>query len=304
MPTRRSQGMLGLIRAHKKLAAAVSRDVLQMELPLEAVARMRLRGTTAAVVQGFPMPALTVFPSTRAAQEGIILHLHGGAYVSGKMMQCRALISPICAWAGVPAFTFTYRLSPQHPYPAQLEDAMASWQYLLDQGYAPDKIILVGESAGGNLALALTMALKEQGKPLPGGLALLSPWVDLAQRGESYRTLAQVDATLNAEELMAAAVGFAGGRELTDPKISPVYGSFEGFPPVEIHCGTQEILLSDSENLEAALLRDGVEVHLMRWAGMCHVFQAFGFEESKESNRLIGAFVRRCIVKTQERPEK
>ena len=121
--------------------------------------------------------------------------------------------------------------------------------------------------------------------------------MDLAQRGESYRTLQDVDATLNAGGLMESALQFAGSSErLQSPEISPLYGDFTGFPPTLIHCGTSEILLSDSEGLERAMLRDGVDARLVRWAGMCHVFKAFGFEESKASNRQIGLFLRRCLA--------
>ena len=297
MPTRKSQGMLGLIRSHKQLAARFSRDVImRIDPPVETVAKLRTNGTTARAVPGLAMPALLVTPRQRVVEDGAILHLHGGAYVSGGIMQCRALISPICAAAGARARTFCYRLAPRHPNPAQVEDALRAYQSLRDQGYPPDKIALVGESAGGNLALALTLRLREMGEKLPAGLALLSPWVDLKQTGDSYRTLRDQDATLNGEELLRCAIQFAGSRErLADPDISPLYADFTGFPPTLIHCGTQEILLSDSERLERALLRDGVDARLVRWAGMCHVFQAFGFEESKASNRQIGLFLRSCL---------
>lgn len=297
MPTKRSQEMLNLIRSHKKMAGNIGRNYLmKVDPPAETVARLRVNGTTAEMVRGLPFEAIMVTPQKINREDAVILHLHGGAYVSGGMLQCRALISPICAAAGLRAMTFTYHLAPQHKYPVQLQEARGAYQYLLDQGYAPERIALVGESAGGNLALELTLKLREEGKKLPAALALLSPWTDLAQTGESYRTLKDEDATLNAEELMEAAIGFAGSKDrLKDADISPVYADFTGFPPVLIHCGTSEILLSDSEMLESAMIRDGVDVRLFRWVGMCHVFQAFGFEESKASNRQIGEFLLRCV---------
>ncbi|MBR1585795.1 MAG: alpha/beta hydrolase [Clostridia bacterium] len=297
MPTKRSQGMLSLIRANKKWAMGLGNDILmQIDPPLDKVAKLRVNDTTAVQAENLGMPGLLVYPHTRLFSDGAILHLHGGAYISGGILQCRALISPICAFSGVPALTFSYRLAPQHPYPAQLEDAARAYRWLIGRGYDPRRIVLVGESAGGNLALALALRLRDAGEPLPAGIALLSPWVDLAQQGKSYRMLQEVDATLNAEALMESALAFAGSADrLTDPAISPVYADFTGFPPVEIHCGTSEILLSDSENLENALLRDGVNAHLIRWEGMCHVFQAFGFEESKASNIQIGAFIQKCL---------
>ena len=299
MPTKRSQGMLGLIRSHKRFATGIGNNVMQIEPSAKTVARLRMYGTRAVETPSLGMPGLMVYPHTRLISRGAILHLHGGAYVSGGLMQCRAIISPICAAAGTPALTFSYRLAPEYPYPAQLEDALRAWRYLRDAGF--ENIVFVGESAGGNLALALALKLRDLGERLPCGIALMSPWVDLAQRGDSYRTLAQLDATLNAEELLASAIAFAGSKErLADPAVSPLYADFHGFPPVEIHCGTHEILLSDSETLERNMLRDGVDVHLIRWAGMCHVFQAFGFDESRASNQHLGAFVLRCLAGKEE----
>lgn len=297
MPTRKSQDVLDLIRAHKKLASNVSNGMLmKIDAPADRVAKMRVAGTTAKLADGLDMPAVMILPKEMQIDDAAILHMHGGAYVSGGLLQSRALISPIAAEAGVRALTFSYRLAPQHPYPAQLEDAYRAYQWLLDAGYSPKKIALVGESAGGNLALALTLRLRAEGKALPAALALLSPWVDLLQTGESFETLKEIDATLNAEELMQSAIQFAGGRErLASPEISPVYADFSGFPPTLIHCGTHEILLSDSEMLERAMLRDGVDAHMVRWEGMCHVFQAFGFEESKASNQQIGLFLNRHL---------
>jgi len=305
MPSKKSQGMLHMIRAHKRLVAGISNNVLNIDPPIERVARSHMVGTSAEIIRDFPLPALMVSPRETVIENGCILHLHGGAYLSGGLLQCRVLIGPICASSGVRAMTFSYRLAPEHKYPAQLEDALAAYQFLLDQGYSADRIVLVGESAGGNLALSLTRRLRDQGQALPAGLALLSPWADLTQSGESYRTLRDVDATLDPEELYAAGITFAGSEaRLADPDISPLFADFHGFPPTAIHCGTHEILLSDSESLEYRMLAHGVNAHLIRWEGMCHVFQAFGFEESRASNIQLGAFVRACLEgKLQRIPE-
>lgn len=297
MPSKRSQDMLDMIRAHKKMASGIGNGwLMKVDAPAGAVARLHMRGTTGATVDGLDMPAVMVTPDKVEVSDAAILHMHGGAYVSGGLLQCRTLISPICAAAGMRALTFSYRLAPQYPYPAQLEDALRAYRYLRDAGTSLRKIAFVGESAGGNLALALALHLREMGEEMPAAIALLSPWVDLAQTGESYTALSEVDATLDAEELMKNAISFAGSKErLMEAEISPVYANFTGFPPVLIHCGTREILLSDSEMLERAMLRDGVEAQLVRWEGMCHVFQAFGFEESKAANRQIGQFLKKHL---------
>ena len=296
MPSRRSQDILGLIRSHKKVASRVSQNfVMKLEPSVELAARMRIGATTAVVVPQLRFPALRVSPRRVEKKDAVLLHLHGGAYMSGGLLQSRTLMAPICAAARMRALIFSYRLSPRYPYPAQLQDALQAYDYLVATGYDPERIFFVGESAGGNLALSLCRELRRQGRPLPGALALLSPWADLAQQGESYRALREVDATLDPDELMQNGIDFAAGRALTDPDISPVYGDFSGFPPTQIHCGTSEILLSDSLLLEKAMQRDGVDAQLIRWEGMCHVFQAFGFEESKASIGQIGMFLQKQL---------
>lgn len=299
MPSRRSQDMLGLIRSHKQIASAVNHSwIMTLDPPLELVSKLRLGGTSAAPLNGLGLPGILVEPKLIQIQDAVILHLHGGAYVSGGILQCRALISPICTASGVRAATFSYRLAPKFPYPAQLEDALTVYHFLRGQGYPGKRMIFVGESAGGNLALELAMRLRDTGEEMPAALVLLSPWTDLAQRGESYQTLQTVDATLDAKELLENAVAYAGSRErLDDPDISPLYADLAGLPPVQIHCGTHEILLSDSEEMERRLQSAGVEAQLIRWAGMCHVFQAFGFDESRASIQQIGAFIRRQLEK-------
>ncbi len=302
MPSRKSQGTLGLLRAHKKAQATVSNDlVMGLNLPADIVARIRMYHTTARPMGGLGMPALMVEPDETADAGCALLHLHGGAYTSGGLLQCRAVISPVCAEAKLPALTFSYRLAPRWPYPAQLEDALKAYDCLIAMGYAPDKIAFVGESAGGNLALALALKLKHSGRPLPAALALMSPWTDPLQTGESYRTLMKTDPTLDEEELMRSALAFASGSEevLKDPMISVKDADFTGFPPTQIHVGTSEILLSDAEALDRKMDADGVQCQLVRWEGMCHVFQIFGFEESRLSYRMIGKFLRERLYENE-----
>ena len=297
MPSQRSQKTLGLIRAHKRAASALSRSwIMRLDPTAKSVARLRMVGTRAENIEVLGMPAVMILPQHIAVEDAVILHMHGGAYVSGGILQSRAIASPVCAAAQVRTLTFSYRLAPRDPYPAQLEDAYRAYCYLRGQGYVPGQIAFMGESAGGNLALALAAKLRDQGEEMPAAIALMSPWADLAQLGDSYEKLVDVDATLDAEDLMKSAIAFAGSpSRLTDGDISPVYADFTGFPPVQMHCGTHEILLSDSEQLEKAMLRDGVQAQLFRWVGMCHVFQAFGFEESRASAHQIGLFLRQHL---------
>jgi acetyl esterase/lipase len=298
MPSKRSQDMLDMIQAHKKMASDFSNGwLMKVDAPAGAVARLHVRGTTGTAVAGLDMPAVMVTPDKLEIPDAVILHMHGGAYVSGGLLQCRTLISPICAATGARALTFSYRLAPQYPYPAQLEDALRAYRYLTNAGVSPRKIAFVGESAGGNLALALALCLRDAGEEMPAAIALLSPWVDLAQTGESYEALSGVDATLDKDGLLKSAVDFAGSEKGSGTReFLPSTLTLPVFPPTLIHCGTREILLSDSEMLNHAMLRDGVEAQLVRWEGMCHVFQAFGFEESKAANWQIGQFLKKHLM--------
>lgn len=299
MPSRRSQRMLNLMRSNRRFFQSISGQALEMvNLSDEGVAELNVFGTKGRLLDGANVPALLVLPRRVISEGAVLLHMHGGAYVSGNLLQARMVISPISAAAKLQGVTFAYRLSPEFPYPAQLEDAMSVYRMLLQNGAKPERIGLVGESAGGNLALALTLKLRELGEPLPGALCLLSPWTDPAQTGKSYTTLREVDATLNAEEILESAIGFVGGdvEKFKDPMISPIYADFTGFPPTQIHVGESELLFSDSETLAAHMRRDGVSVSLIRWAGMPHVFQVYGFDESRASIKTMGSFLASTLV--------
>lgn len=294
MPSKISQLMLNFMREHPAIfRSSKAGVVMDAEPSQQVIESLKLGGTRVQMLDDAPMPAMWVTPRRDAQPRKVLLHLHGGAYVSGGLLQAHAVIAPICAQSGIRALTFAYRLAPEFPYPAQLDDALVMYRYLLNLGYAPDDIALVGESAGGNLALALAMRLRELGEKLPVCLCLLSPWCDLKQMGESYVRNSRIDATLNAATLYESALAFAGGDEklLDDPMLCPVKADFHGFPPTQIHCGTGELLQSDSQTLRDRMRADGVPVQLIEWEGMCHVFQIFHFEESRLSIKMISAFL-------------
>ena len=293
MPTKRSQFILGAIRSNRALFDMLSNRMMHMDAPADRVAGMPMLGTTGKLQNAGEIPAILVSPGCLMDESTIILHMHGGAYVSGGLLQARVLASHIAAATCLNVVTFAYRLAPEYPYPAQLNDAMAVYSHLLSQGYTPAKIAFTGESAGGNLALALALKLKAEGLPMPACIALLSPWGDVEMTGDSYRELAGIDPTLDLDTIREAALGFVGGDRslMRDPLVSPIHADFHGFPPVQIHVGTKELLLSDAEILAAAMRRDDVPVTLMCWEGMCHVFQVFGFPESRLSMKEIGRFI-------------
>ena len=307
MPSRRSQRALDIMRSNRRFFQTASSKMLELvDLPDEGVAELNIYGTKGRLMKDKEsrMTALLVQPRRVLTNDAVLLHFHGGAYVSGNLLQARMVISPIAAEAKLQGVTFSYRLAPEYPYPAQLEDALEVYRMVLRYGARPERIGFVGESAGGNLAIALTLKLREMGETLPGALCLLSPWTDPAQTGESYRTLREVDATLNPDELMQSSLDFVGGdpEKFKDPMVSPIYADFTGFPPTQIHVGESELLLSDSKTLYHAMRRDGVEASFLRWVGMPHVFQIYGFEESRASIKTMGDFLSTTLTVRRRGP--
>lgn len=215
----------------------------------------------------------------------VLLYCHGGGYSTGSCLYGRTLTAKLAATTSMDVLSFDYRLAPEHPYPAALEDAMKVWNYLMLLGYGARDIILVGDSAGGNLALALTLKLRDEKRLLPRGLVLMSPWTDLTSSGETHRTNAQVDPVLDKEYIDRMIEAYTAGNEeeLQNPYISPLFGKFEGFPPTYIQVGENEILLSDSIELHRKMVEANVSVRLDHFEGMWHVFQMSPFKTAYEA---------------------
>lgn len=213
----------------------------------------------------------------------VILHCHGGGYSTGSSLYARTLTSKLAASTSMDVLCFDYRLAPEHPYPAATEDAMKAWNYLMLLGYGARDVILTGDSAGGNLALSLALRLKAEGRLLPRGLVLLSPWTDLTSSGKSFQTRAEVDPVLDSAYIDRMVRAYAEGKDLRDPYISPLFGRFEGFPPTYIQVGENEILLSDSKRLHQAFVEANVSVKMDTYPGMWHVFQMSPVKAAKEA---------------------
>jgi epsilon-lactone hydrolase len=224
----------------------------------------------------------------------VILHLHGGGYVMGSCDSHRALTSGVAVACGMQAALPEYRLAPEHPFPAALEDAVAAYSALLEDGFTPDRIVLLGDSAGGGLTLATMCALRDAGTPLPAAAVLLSPWTDMTFSGESLRTRADVDPWLTPELLDPMRQRFAGSVDPRDPRISPLFADLHGLPPMLVHVGDQEILLSDSTRLVERAKEANVAVELEVWPEVWHVFQLFApvLPDANEALSKIGVFVR------------
>ena len=213
----------------------------------------------------------------------VILYCHGGGYSTGSSLYARTLTGKLAMSTSMDVLSFDYRLAPEHPYPAATQDAMRVWNYLMLLGYGARDIILAGDSAGGNLALSLTLKLKEEGRLLPRGLVLMSPWTDLTSSGKSHDSKAEIDPVLNASYLAEMIRNYASGQDLENPLISPLFGSYEGFPPTYIQVGGNEILMDDSVMLYKKLLKANVSVKLDVFKGMWHVFQMSPFKTAYEA---------------------
>ncbi|NBJ92832.1 alpha/beta hydrolase [Parablautia muri] len=203
----------------------------------------------------------------------VILYCHGGGYSTGSRLYARTLTTKMASSTSMDVLCFDYRLAPENPYPAAMEDAMRAWNYLMLLGYGARDVIVAGDSAGGNMALSLVLKLKEEERLLPRGLMLMSPWSDLTSSGETHQSRAEVDPVLDAEYLDRMIHNYVEGQDLKNPMISPLFGDFAGFPPTYIQVGNNEILLSDSTMLHKKLIEANVSVKLDVFDGMWHVFQ-------------------------------
>jgi acetyl esterase/lipase len=222
----------------------------------------------------------------------MILYLHGGAYALGSINVHRELLARLARATHMRVLAVDYRLAPEHPYPAALEDTAAAYRWALDAGCAPSRIVVAGDSAGGGLALATLAALRDAGAPLPAGTVCLSPWLDLALTGASIRTKASVDPVLSREALERYAGLYAGEHARTHPLISPLYADLRGLPPLLIQVGTDEILLDDAVRGAEKARAAGVRATLDVVEGMFHVFQMVGvLPETRRALERIAAFV-------------
>lgn len=205
----------------------------------------------------------------------VILYCHGGGYTSGGLGFSKVLAAKLTRATGMDTLAFDYRLAPEHPYPAAVEDALTAWGHLESLGIAPGDIVLAGDSAGGNLALVLCLKLREAGRGLPGALLLMSPWTDMTASGESLRGRAGIDPVLTPEYMYAVREAYAGGLDPSDCLLSPLFADFAGFPPALIQVGTHEILYSDAERLAERMLAAGADCRLEVWENMWHDFQMY-----------------------------
>lgn len=252
-------------------------------------------------LKNFSMKLLSL--KENPSQDHVILQLHGGGYM-GAVRNAYYVFAGLYNEVshGCNVLTPDYRVAPEHPYPAALEDAVASYQWLLDKGYYGEQIIVAGDSAGGGLAMALCMYLKDHHMPMPGGVVAMSPWTDLTASGESYETNYERDPLFgNTKDSLIYVNDYAGDHDKMDCYISPLFGDFRGFPPMLIQVGSLEMLLSDSVSVAAKAREQGIRVRLSIYEGMFHVFQMayLNIPESKKAWAEVGKFI--DVIRKDER---
>ncbi|WP_413989279.1 alpha/beta hydrolase [Labrys okinawensis] len=228
----------------------------------------------------------------------VLLYFHGGGYCSGSIKSHRRLVTEAGRAAGMRTLAIDYRRAPEHPFPAQHEDAITAWRFLRQRGIAPERIVLGGDSAGGNLALSLINRLRAVGEPLPGCAWLISPWTDLTMSGPTLSTKDAVDPIIHKTYLEELADAYVPARiERREPLISPLFAELKGFPPLLIQVGSAETLLSDATRLAEAAGAADVDVRLEIWPHMIHAWPVWNaaLEDGRRALSAAGAFMRSVL---------
>ena len=231
-------------------------------------------GTTVEPADANGVPAEWVAAAGVAGRR-VLMYLHGGAYQLGSPATLRNLKALLSAAARARVLSVGYRLAPEHPFPAAVEDALTAYRWLLAGGTDPAAIVIAGDSAGGGLTLATLVAARDAGDALPAAAAVMSPWTDLALTGESLRTRAAADVMLKPAGIAETADVYLAGADPRHPYASPLYADLRGLPPILIHVGDAEVILDDSTRFASRAREAGVDVTLEVWDEMPHVWHAF-----------------------------
>jgi epsilon-lactone hydrolase len=233
----------------------------------------------------------------RRAADGTLLYLHGGGYLACSPLTHRPLTLPLARQAGVRLFAADYRLAPEHRFPAAVDDVLAAYRWLIAQGTDPRRLVVAGDSAGGGLALALLVALRDAGERLPAAAVCLSPWTDLAATGETLRTNDASCAMFHGDSVAAAARIYLGDAAPDHPLASPIYADLTGLPPLQLYASSTEVLLDDAVRLAARARDCGVPVDLQVWDDLPHVWPIHYLlmPEARAAMRQIADFARRHL---------
>lgn len=229
----------------------------------------------------------------------VILYSHGGGYTCGGLSYSRILAAKLALATGFSVISYVYRLAPENPYPAQLEDARSIFDYLLQEGYDPEHILVAGDSAGGNLSLCLTQELLNEGSRAPRMLLLFSPWTDMTASSKSYTRYQEKDPILTYDFIISVRDAYiAGAGDPEDARFSPLFGDFTGFPPTYIQVGRNEILLDDSTRLAKAIQAAGASAEIKIFENGWHVFQQMPLPLANRAMKELADVVSRTIYNT------
>jgi acetyl esterase/lipase len=294
MPSDMLQTIIDMMRAQRSIIPP-ELDHVAMRANMESMTGLMPLpadvATESATVNGVPAEWVS---TPDADPQRVVLYLHGGAYVIGSIKTHRDLAGRISRASGGRVLNCDYRLAPEHPHPAAVDDALAAYRWLIDQGYAPAKLAVAGDSAGGGLTIATLVAIRDAGLPRPAAGVCLSPWVDLEGIGESMTTAAHLDPMVQKEHLVRMGKLYLGTADPRSPLAAPLYADLSGLPPLLIQVGTAETLLDDSTRIAERARKAGVAVTLDIWDDMIHVFQAFApiLPEGQKAVDQIGEYLR------------
>ena len=284
-------------RVLRSLASGVSRaepHVLRRRLELLASLTPPIPGVRRERAKLGGVPGEWFHPVHGPKPRGVLFHVHGGGFLLCSARTHRMMLADLALHTQLTTFAPEYRLAPEHPFPAPLDDVERAYLGLLDSGIPPQDIVLGGDSAGGNLALGLLQRLRAKGAPLPRQTLLISPWVDLGNGGESVDANHRYDYVNRSVLDTFRGHYLAAGGDVTDPEVSPARMDFRGLPPIFVQAGGLEVLRSQIEGMAARARADGVDVQLQIWPGMVHAWHGFTalFPQATDAFRALGRGVR------------
>ena len=263
----------------------LSYERIMASLPLDDDIRTKRVG-----VNGVPAEWIT---APESQEDRVVLYLHGGGYLFGSARTHRVMLAHLARAAKARVLALDYRLAPEIPFPAPVEDTVSAYRWLLSQGIAPEKMVIGGDSAGGGLTIAAMVALRHVGEPMPAAGVCISPWTDMEATGQSYTTNAEADPSVTKEQILTIAKVYMDGKDPKAPLASPIHADLTGLPPLLIQVGGVEVLLDDSTMLKARAKKAGVPVEMEVWDDMPHVWHHYApiLPEARKAIARIGEFV-------------
>lgn len=281
---------VGIWQSQRPKSRSIQKERATLEAMVARVPKKRNVTYETCEIEGLHAEWIT---APGATAERVILYLHGGAYIFGSVNTHRIVVTNLSRVTKARVLIVEYRLAPEHPFPAAIDDALIAYRWLLSQEISPKRLAVAGDSAGGGLTVALLVAARDVGEPLPAAAVCLSPFVDMALTGASMKTKARADVILPTDLIPPVVKVYLGEADPYSPLASPLYADLHSLPPLLIQVGTDEVLLDDAVRLAAQARAAGVEVTLEVWDGMFHAWQTVGnmLPEARQAMARIGQFV-------------